>query len=73
MVIMRLIFFLAFTILGIAILFKAPQPKEASTFSFMSPFENEVWVWIVISYFVVSLCFFVLGRICPSEWVGISH
>lgn len=54
--------------LGIAILYQIPRKKEPSTFSFMAPFANEVWILLGATYIFVSLCFFCLGRISPSEW-----
>lgn len=69
-----MIFFLGVgAILGIAILFTSPKPREASTFSFMAPFSNEVWILLVVAYFIVSLCFFCLARMCPAEWVSNEH
>lgn len=54
--------------LGISILFRKPTKQPPSTFSFMSPFSTEVWIYLGMSYLGVSLCLFVLGRISPSEW-----
>ncbi|KAG4072084.1 hypothetical protein HA402_015583 [Bradysia odoriphaga] len=61
-------FTMPFMNLGISILFKKPTTLPPSTFSFMSPFSPEVWVYLGGAYLGVSLCLFVLGRISPSEW-----
>lgn len=58
----------SFMTLGVAILYEKPTVKPPSTFSFMSPFSKEVWVFLGLSYLTVSLCFFCLGRICRSQW-----
>lgn len=34
----------------------------------MAPFANDVWIILGITYILVSLCFFCLGRISPSQW-----
>lgn len=57
-----------FVNLGIAILYKTPRKEAPSTFSFMSPFSTEVWIYLGTAYMAVSICLFVLGRISPSEW-----
>lgn len=54
--------------LGIAILYRKPQREEPSTFSFMSPFSQDVWLYLAGAYVFVSMCFFFLGRISPSQW-----
>ena len=38
--------------------------------SFMSTFSNEVWYYLIAAYIFVSVELFVIGRICPSEWVN---
>lgn len=54
--------------LGIAILYRKPSRAEPSTWSFMTPFAKEVWVYLALTYLFVSVCFFVLGRISTSQW-----
>ncbi|XP_070167334.1 glutamate receptor ionotropic, kainate 2-like isoform X4 [Polyergus mexicanus] len=54
--------------LGISILFRKPGKKSPSLFSFLSPFSNEVWSYLIGVYIIVSLLFFVMGRLCPAEW-----
>lgn len=34
----------------------------------MSPFSSAVWIYLGISYVTVSICFFCLGRVSPSQW-----
>lgn len=59
------------TISGIAILYRTPRKRTPSTFSFMTPFANEVWIWLGLAYVFVALSCYCLARICPSEWVNI--
>lgn len=49
-------------------MYQIPRKKEPSTFSFMAPFGNDVWILLGTTYLLVSICFFCLGRICPAEW-----
>uniref|UniRef100_A0A1I8NN53 Glutamate receptor ionotropic, kainate 2 n=1 Tax=Stomoxys calcitrans TaxID=35570 RepID=A0A1I8NN53_STOCA len=53
---------------GIAILYLKPQKSEPTTFSFMDPFSKQVWKYLGIAFLSVSLCFFILGRLSPTEW-----
>ncbi|XP_065225873.1 glutamate receptor ionotropic, kainate 2-like [Planococcus citri] len=54
--------------LGIAILYKKPQNQSPGFFSFLSPFNTEVWILVVTAYVTVSVLFFIMGRISPYEW-----
>lgn len=53
---------------GIAILYLKPQKGEPTTFSFMDPFSKQVWKYLGIAFLGVSICFFILGRLSPTEW-----
>ncbi|XP_046435177.1 glutamate receptor ionotropic, kainate 2-like [Neodiprion fabricii] len=61
-------FTMPFMNLGISILFRKPTPMGSSLFSFLMPFSKEVWMYLLGTYLVVSLLFFVAGRLCPAEW-----
>ncbi|XP_055300709.1 glutamate receptor ionotropic, kainate 2-like isoform X1 [Sitodiplosis mosellana] len=61
-------FTMPFMNLGISLLYLKPTKEPPSTFSFMSPFSQSVWISLGAAYFTVSLCLFVLGRLSPSEW-----
>ncbi|XP_055849579.1 glutamate receptor ionotropic, kainate 2-like isoform X2 [Episyrphus balteatus] len=61
-------FTIPFMNLGISILYKKPRKDPPKLFSFMDPFSGEVWVYLGIAYFGVSLSLFILGRISPYEW-----
>ncbi|XP_014204503.1 glutamate receptor ionotropic, kainate 3-like [Copidosoma floridanum] len=58
----------AFWNLGMSILYKKPMKAPPSLFSFLSTFNREVWIYLGVIYVLVSLLFFVLGRLCPAEW-----
>ena len=53
---------------GISILFKKPTQKVTSLFSFLSPFSNIVWIYVVGAYVGVSSMLFIVGRLSPYEW-----
>ncbi|KAK6641282.1 hypothetical protein RUM44_012991 [Polyplax serrata] len=61
-------FTMPFMTLGITILYKKPTAQPPSLFSFLSPFSNEVWVYMVAAYVGVSVTLFVMARISPYEW-----
>lgn len=54
---------------GIGILLKKEASSEGSyLFGFLNPFSKELWIGIVISYVITSLCLFLVGRLSPCEW-----
>lgn len=61
-------FTMPFMNLGISILYRKPTKEAPSLLSFMSPFSKGVWLLMGGAYLGVSLCMFILGRICPMEW-----
>lgn len=61
-------FTLPFMSTGISILFKKPTTKELELFSFLSPFETHVWIYVFGAYNIVSSLLFVVGRVSPYEW-----
>lgn len=54
--------------LGISILFQRPTKEAPKTFSFMSPFSDDVWMCLGLAFFLVSCSFFLLSRLSPAEW-----
>ncbi|XP_011138744.1 glutamate receptor ionotropic, kainate 2-like isoform X1 [Harpegnathos saltator] len=61
-------FTMPFMNLGISILYKKPTKAPPSLFSFLSPFSNEVWLYLIGAYIVVSILLYMIGRLCPAEW-----
>ncbi|XP_068993636.1 glutamate receptor ionotropic, kainate 2-like [Neodiprion pinetum] len=61
-------FTMPFMNLGISVLFRKPKPAGSSLFAFLMPFSKEVWMYLMGTYLVVSLCFFIAARLCPAEW-----
>ena len=53
---------------GISILFKKPTKKVTSLFSFLSPFSNIVWIYVLCAYVGISTTLFLVGRLSPYEW-----
>ncbi|XP_058809546.1 glutamate receptor ionotropic, kainate 3-like isoform X1 [Phymastichus coffea] len=60
----------AFMSLGISILFKKPQKAEATWYSFFAPFHHLVWLCIALTFYVMGAFFYILGRLCPGEWIN---
>nr|XP_036674145.1 glutamate receptor ionotropic, kainate 2 isoform X2 [Drosophila suzukii] len=54
--------------LGISILFKVPSSEPTRLFSFMNPLAIEIWIYVLIAYFLVSFCIYVVGKLSPIEW-----
>lgn len=63
-------FTLPFMSFGISILFRKASKAEGSLMSFLSPLDNQVWLCLIAAYVFVSLELFIIGRICPGEWVN---
>ncbi|XP_051172594.1 glutamate receptor ionotropic, kainate 2-like [Leptopilina boulardi] len=63
-------FTLPFMSFGISILFRKASKAEGSLMSFLSPLDNQVWLCLIAAYIFVSLELFIIGRICPGEWVN---
>ncbi|XP_032677546.1 glutamate receptor ionotropic, kainate 2-like isoform X2 [Odontomachus brunneus] len=61
-------FTMPFMNLGISILYRKPTRAPPSLFSFLSPFSNGVWLYLIGVYIIVSLLLFIIGRLCPAEW-----
>lgn len=61
-------FTIPFMNLGISILYKKAQKEPPSLFTFMVPFESDVWILLGISYITVSISLFILGRLSAAEW-----
>ncbi|XP_070074168.1 glutamate receptor ionotropic, kainate 2 isoform X3 [Drosophila takahashii] len=54
--------------LGISILFKVPSSEPTRLFSFMNPLAIEIWIYVLIAYFLVSFCIYIVGKLSPIEW-----
>lgn len=54
--------------IGISLLYRKPTKAPPSLLSFLSPFSNDVWLYLMGAYIVVSLTVFIAGRLCPAEW-----
>lgn len=63
-------FSLPFMNLGIAILFQKPKEAPPNFFSFAEPLAGSTWACIIATYIGIAVSLYILGRICPSEWVN---
>lgn len=48
--------------LGIGILFKRPKRESPGLFSFLNPLAIEIWLYVIVAYFVVSMVMFIVAR-----------
>lgn len=53
--------------LGIGILFKLPSTMPTRLFSFMSPLDFDIWLYVLASYILVSSTMFLVARFSPYE------
>lgn len=51
-------------------LFRKASKAEGSLMSFLSPLDNQVWLCLIAAYIFVSFELFIIGRMCPGEWVN---
>ncbi|KAJ3640718.1 hypothetical protein Zmor_027262, partial [Zophobas morio] len=56
--------------LGIQILAQKPKNAPPSFFSFADPFALDTWMMLALAYVIVSLSFFIMGRLCQEEWTN---
>ncbi|XP_020295440.1 glutamate receptor ionotropic, kainate 2-like isoform X1 [Pseudomyrmex gracilis] len=56
--------------LGISVLYRKPTIAPPSLLSFLGPFSNDVWTYLIAAYIVVSILLFVIGKLCPIEWTN---
>ncbi|KAI1298706.1 Glutamate receptor ionotropic, kainate 2 [Halotydeus destructor] len=56
--------------LGIGILFKLPSQMPTRLFSFMSPLDVDIWLYVLAAYVVVSSTMFIVARFSPYEWAN---
>lgn len=54
--------------LGISILFKRPRRESPGLFSFLNPLAPEIWFYVIVAYFTVSLLLYLVARFSPYEW-----
>ncbi|KPM04300.1 glutamate receptor, ionotropic kainate 2-like protein 2 [Sarcoptes scabiei] len=54
--------------LGISILFKLPTTMPTRLFSFMSPLDIDIWLYVLAAYILVSLTMFLVAHFSPNEW-----
>ncbi|XP_028968488.1 glutamate receptor ionotropic, kainate 2 [Galendromus occidentalis] len=54
--------------LGIQILFKLPSGMPVRLFSFMSPLDTYIWMYVLCAYVLVSCTMFLVARFSPYEW-----
>ncbi|XP_070567432.1 glutamate receptor ionotropic, kainate 2-like [Ptychodera flava] len=53
---------------GISILYRVPESKNPGVFSFLSPLDFDIWLYMLLAYLGVSVMLFILARFTPYEW-----
>ncbi|XP_077977877.1 glutamate receptor ionotropic, kainate 2-like [Glandiceps talaboti] len=53
---------------GISILYRVPESKNPGVFSFLSPLDFDIWLYMLLAYLGVSVTLFILARFTPYEW-----
>ncbi|KAK3105052.1 hypothetical protein FSP39_016196 [Pinctada imbricata] len=54
--------------LGITILIRKSDPEPPDLFSFLHPFNNDVWINMIAGFLFLSFLLFIIGRLTPFEW-----
>ncbi|XP_028848357.1 probable glutamate receptor [Denticeps clupeoides] len=52
------------------ILRKDAVSDEPGFLSLLSPFSSEMWVGVLVSYLLTTVCMYLVARISPCEWEG---
>lgn len=59
-----------YNISGISVLYQIPTKAPTSLFSFLLPFSKNIWMYLIVAYITVTTLLFVIGKICPVEWIN---
>ncbi|XP_058983281.1 glutamate receptor ionotropic, kainate 2 [Musca domestica] len=61
-------FSVPFMTLGISILAYQKPVERKSWSAFLEPFQSEVWVYVMVSIFIISFLYFAISRITVGDW-----
>lgn len=61
-------FTMPFMDLGIQLLYEKPKKANPELLSFMEPLSKNVWASVGGAILLVSVSFFIMGRMSPKEW-----
>ncbi|XP_075155868.1 glutamate receptor ionotropic, kainate 2-like, partial [Haematobia irritans] len=61
-------FTVPFMTLGISILAYQTPVERKSWSAFLEPFQNEVWVYVLVSIFIISFLYAAISRITVGDW-----
>uniref|UniRef100_A0A8C6T0I7 Glutamate receptor n=1 Tax=Neogobius melanostomus TaxID=47308 RepID=A0A8C6T0I7_9GOBI len=53
---------------GISILLRRDRSEKQGFFNFLSPFNTETWVSLLVAYLGTTACIFLIARLSPCEW-----
>ncbi|XP_044268477.1 glutamate receptor ionotropic, kainate 2-like [Tribolium madens] len=54
--------------LGISILYKKAEAKEANMYAFLDPFSVKLWLYSATLYLGITVVLFFISRISPQDW-----
>ncbi|KAJ0068936.1 hypothetical protein NL108_015173, partial [Boleophthalmus pectinirostris] len=57
---------------GISILLRRDQAENQGSFTFLTPFNTQTWVSLLMAYLGTAVCMFLIARLSPCEWVSES-
>lgn len=58
---------------GISILLRRDRSENQGSFNFLSPFNTQTWVSLLVAYLGTAACIFLVARLSPSEWLPQSE
>lgn len=58
---------------GISILYRRDRSENQGSFNFLTPFNTQTWVSLLVAYLGTAACIFVVARLSPCEWVPQSE
>lgn len=60
--------FLISSALSYSCYFKVPSPRSKRHFSFLNPLADDIWLYMLGSYILVSITMWIVARFSPLEW-----
>lgn len=58
---------------GISILLRRDRSENQGSFNFLSPFNTQTWVSLLVAYLGTAACIFLVARLSPCEWLPQSE
>ncbi|KAK7915911.1 hypothetical protein WMY93_011672 [Mugilogobius chulae] len=58
---------------GISILLRKDSTETQGSFTFLTPFNSQTWISLLVAYVGTAACMFLVARLSPCEWVPQSE